>query len=69
MSKRNEFIESVEISQVENGYILLRGSMCGKDPREKLVFQSWAELAEYLNDHFTFRNDNLNEDSYSSSNN
>jgi len=65
MSKRNEEIEPVEIRQVENGYVLMMGYNCNT-VKTQLVFQSWAELAEYLNEHFTYRNDNISVDNYNS---
>ncbi len=68
MSKRKEFIEPVEISQVENGFLLYAGAMCS-NLRERYVFQTLAELQEFLSDHFTHRNDDIEIDSYSSSNN
>jgi len=68
MSKRKEFIEPVEIQQVENGFILYTGARCN-NLREQYVFQTLAELQEFLSDHFTHRNDIIEVDNYSSSNN
>jgi len=49
--------EVVEIRQVENGYMVHVGSKC--EVREMMVFQSFTELVNFLNQHFTFRNENI----------
>lgn len=51
-----KIVESVEITQHENGYSLYVGSNCS-NIREKYVFQSFTELVCFLNNHFTFRNE------------
>jgi hypothetical protein len=47
--------EVVEIRQVENGYMVHVGSKC--EVREMMVFQSFTELVNFLNENFTFRNE------------
>ncbi|MFY7938484.1 MAG: hypothetical protein ACOVOQ_13970 [Flavobacterium sp.] len=49
--------EVVEIQQVENGYMVHVGSKC--EVREMMVFQSFTELVNFLNENFTFRNENI----------
>jgi hypothetical protein len=56
--KRKEFIEPVEVQQVENGFILSTGSNCDRT-REQHVFQSFIELVNFLNNHFTHREKNI----------
>ena len=52
-------VKNVEIQQTENGYILHVGLNCSTDFRERYVFQSFTELVNFLNQHFTFRNDSI----------
>jgi hypothetical protein len=47
--------EVVEIRQVENGYMVHVGFKC--EVREMMVFQSFTELVNFLNENFTFRNE------------
>jgi hypothetical protein len=62
MSRKKEFVTPVRIAQEENGYILDVGfTNCGA-PDEKYVFQSFTELVNFLNEHFSFRNDNIFQD-------
>jgi len=49
--------EVVEIRQVENGYMVHVGSKC--EVREVKVYQSFTELVNFLNENFTFRNENI----------
>lgn len=51
-------VESVEITQNENGYSLYVGLNCS-NIREKFVFQSFTELVNFLNNHFTYRNESI----------
>ena len=51
-----KIVESVEITQNENGYSLYVGANCS-NIREKYVFQSFTELVCFLNNHFTYRNE------------
>lgn len=67
MSKRKEQVEIVEIRQVQNGYTIMVGSNC-QGIRELYVFQTFAELTVFLSEHFTHRQDDIEEDSYSSLN-
>lgn len=67
MSKRKEQVDIVEIRQVENGYTIMVGSNC-EGTREVYVFQTFSELKVFLSEHFTHREDTIEEDSYSSSN-
>lgn len=69
MSKKKEFIEPVEITQVENGYYVITGSDCDRANQERYVFQTLEELKDFLSDHFTHREEIIQLDSYSSSNN
>jgi len=48
-------VKNVEIQQTENGYVLMSGLNC--ELRERYVFQSFTELVNFLNNHFTFRNE------------
>jgi hypothetical protein len=52
-------VKNVEIQQTENGYILRTGSFCTNEKRDEYVFQSFTELINFLNQHFTFRNDSI----------
>jgi hypothetical protein len=52
-------VRNVEIQQTENGYILHVGLNCSADFRERYVFQSFTELVNFLNQHFTFRNESI----------
>jgi len=52
-------VKNVEIQQTENGYILHVGLNCSSDFRERYVFQSFTELVNFLNIHFTFRNETI----------
>jgi hypothetical protein len=52
------FIETIEITQVENGYVVYVGASCS-NVRERFVFQSFTELTNFLNQHFTHRNENV----------
>jgi hypothetical protein len=52
-------VKNVEIHQTENGYILRTGSFCANERRDEYVFQSFTELVNFLNQHFTFRNENI----------
>ena len=62
MSRKKDYVNSVRISQEENGYILENGfTSCGVAD-ERYVFQSFTELVNFLNDHFDFRNENIYSD-------
>lgn len=50
-------IKNVEIQQIENGYIVQIGINCSGEFRDRHVFQSFTELINFLNIHFTFRNE------------
>jgi len=50
-------VRNVEIQQTENGYILHIGLNCSLESCERYVFQSFCELVNFLNIHFTFRNE------------
>lgn len=56
----------IEIRQVANGYIVMpppqmnRADLIGDDDR--YVFQTFAELIEWLGDHFTLRADGVLQD-------
>lgn len=52
-------VKNVEIQQTENGYILRTGLFCTNEKRDEYVFQSFTELVNFLNIHFTFRNENI----------
>jgi hypothetical protein len=67
MSKQKQYIQEVQIEQCENGFVLMSGQMCNS--RDRFVFQTMAELTKFLEDHFTHREDDIEIDSYSSSNN
>lgn len=55
-------VKNVEIQQTENGYILFIGLNCTSEFRERYVFQSFTELVNFLNNHFTFRNESIYND-------
>lgn len=55
-------VKNVEIQQTENGYILFVGLNCSNEFRERYVFQSFTELVNFLNNHFTFRNESIYND-------
>ena len=67
MNKQKQYIQEVRIEQVENGFVLISGEMC--NARDRFVFQTYAELTKFLKEHFTHREDDIDIDSYSSSNN
>ena len=67
MNKQKQYIQEVQIEQCENGFVLMSGQMCNS--RDRFVFQTMAELTKFLEDHFTHREDDIEIDSYSSSNN
>lgn len=50
--------EQIEILQVDNGYIIYIGNNCNS-VRDRYIFQSFTELVIYLNNHFTFRSENI----------
>jgi len=52
-------VKNVEIRQTENGYVLRTGLFCTNENRDEYVFQSFTELVNFLNHHFTFRNENI----------
>lgn len=56
MSRKNDYCTPVRISQEENGFILELD--CSAEI-EKHVFQSFTELVNFLNEHFTFRNSSI----------
>jgi hypothetical protein len=56
MKKQNEYVEDVSIQQEENGYSVIVGSSCS-GIRHRYVFQTFTELVNFLNEHFTHRND------------
>jgi len=64
MSIKKIEVEQVDITQVENGYILMSGSMCGANHRDRYVFQTFNELVDFLKDHFHYRNSDILVDSY-----
>ena len=68
MKKHKQYVQQVKIEQVENGYYLEVGLNCNSAP-EVNVFQTMAELTKFLEDHFKYRQDDIEIDSYSSSNN
>lgn len=57
MKEKKEYIEQVQIIQEKNGYIIIVGSACSSELPHKLVFQSFTELVNFLNEHFTYRNE------------
>jgi hypothetical protein len=67
MKKQNDYVEDVLIQQEENGYSVMVGSSCN-GIRKKYVFQTFSELVNFLNQHFTHREeliytDSINNDS------
>jgi hypothetical protein len=56
MSRKSD-AEIVEIQQVENGYLVFVGASCHH--RERMVFQSFCELVNFLNTNFTHREEVL----------
>jgi hypothetical protein len=54
MKKQNEYVEDVVIQQEENGYSVIVGSSCN-GIRQRYVFQTFSELVNFLNQHFTHR--------------
>ena len=68
MSKQKQYIQEVRIEQVENGFVLISGEPCN-GRGDRFVFQTFAELTNFLKEHFTHREDVIDIDSYSSSNN
>ena len=67
MRNQKQYIQEVQIEQCENGFVLMSGQPCGS--RDRFVFQTYAELTKFLKEHFTHREDDIDIDSYSSSNN
>ena len=67
MSKKQEFIEPAQIQQVENGFCVITGSNCDLRGKETYVFQSFIELVNFLNNHFTHREGNIFVDNNESS--
>jgi len=59
MRKEKQYVEQLEIIQTENGFIVIIGSTCSGTIRERYVFQSFTELVNFLNDHFTHRDENI----------
>jgi hypothetical protein len=57
MRKEHDYAEEISIQQLENGYMVIIGSACTGTFRERYVFQSFTELVNFLNEHFTHRND------------
>ncbi len=67
MKKQNEYVEDVSIQQEENGYYLIVGPSCN-GIKHRYVFQTFTELVNFLNQHFTHREefiymDSINQDS------
>lgn len=56
--KQKQFVENVRIRQEENGYVLALGGD-NHLPQESYVFQSFAELVDFLSKHFTHRNESI----------
>jgi hypothetical protein len=57
MKSKQQYVTPVRISQEENGYVLdVNFQSCGV-PDERHVFQSFTELVNFLNEHFTYRNE------------
>jgi hypothetical protein len=54
MRKEKQYVEDVSIQQIANGYCLIVGSSC-TGVRENYVFQTFTELVNFLNKHFTHR--------------
>lgn len=59
MKKKNDYCEPVNIRQEENGYVLEVGFRPNECSKKRFVFQSFTELVCFLNDHFTYRNENI----------
>lgn len=59
MRKEKQYVDEVEIIQTENGFIAVVGSACSGSIRERYVFQSFTELVNFLNEHFTHRNNSI----------
>jgi hypothetical protein len=55
MRKEHNYAEEISIQQLENGYMIIIGSACTGTFRERYVFQSFTELVNFLNEHFTHR--------------
>lgn len=62
MKRQNDYVEEVTIQQVENGYLVYIGSGCNVAPQQRSVFQSFTELVNHLNNHFTYRDENIHND-------
>jgi hypothetical protein len=62
MRKEKQYVDEVEIIQTENGFIAVVGSACSGSRRERYVFQSFTELVNFLNEHFTHRDENIYND-------
>jgi hypothetical protein len=59
MSRKKEYCSPVRISQEENGFTLELGWTNCSGETERYVFQSFTELVNHLNEHFTFRNESI----------
>jgi len=62
MRKEKQYVDELEIIQTENGFIAVLGSACAGSIRERYVFQSFTELVNFLNNHFTHRDENIYND-------
>ena len=62
MNKQKQYIQEVRIEQVENGFVLTSGEMCNS--KDRFVFQTMAELTNFLKEHFKHREEVIDIYSY-----